>query len=309
MGAVMRSLIALWILLVSIPALAGISECERLLKVLNRVAPPEEAKVWGQSGLQAKAPRSAEATEILKPSAEVQVGKKGPLKILVEDPSFFLLAHMHLKNNGFWMITSPTSANQRLSTGHASIVVGDHLFNRLSDDLGENAMRSIPVRQVAAAFMQSNDQPYLIAQFYELSQPSTETLSKFFHDRTWNYHAGKKEWRPTYERLPLGDEGKGKNCENCSLFSWSFMDPKWTEISPELRQVQTEIGEIVVDQLPLHQVYNNAQNGAYRGTILVAKDADGARQALKDDTFTNDALGAQTFFHGFKELNLKPGLE
>jgi len=302
----MRSGIVLLILVASLSTHAGISECERLMKVLTRISPADEAKVLGKPVPKTASPHSEEVAELLKPSGEVQVGTRGPMKIMIEDPHTFALMQMTLKKKGFWMLTQPTAANQRLSTGHAAIIVGDHLFNRLSDDLGPDAMRSIPVKEIGAGFMQAHEYPYLIAQFYEVSEKSVETLRKFYHDRTWHYHQGKKEWRPTYERLPLGKEGAGKNCENCSLFSWSFMDPKWSEVAPELKQVQAEVGEILVDQLPLHQVYNNAQNSAYRGTILIAKDSESALKSLKDDTFTNDPLGAQTFFHGFKELNAKP---
>jgi hypothetical protein len=299
----MRWLLLLAISFFSARADAALSECQvRIMKVMGRISPADEAKRFVPSSLDSIAPERPEVAKSLQANAEVMVGKIGRLKFQLSGPAPFAVLHQKLKSKGFWMIMNPSPAGQRLVTGHASIVIGDSLFNRLSDDLGPEAMRSIPVKDVAALFMNSNETPFLVAQFYEVSESSLATLSKFFHDRTWHYHEGLAEWRPRYERLPLSPEMKNVDCENCSLFSWSFLDPRWSLQVPELGDIQSEIGEVVVDQIPLQQIFNNSGSRAYRGTVLIAKNPVETEKFLEDGTFSADAVGAQTLFHDFKKI-------
>ncbi len=299
----MRSLILLTFILVSARAEAALSECQlRIMKVMGRISPADEAKRFVPGSVNSVAPQRPEVASFLKPNAEVMVAKHGALKVQVSGPVPFTTLHQKLKTKGFWMITNPSPAGQRLVTGHASIVIGDSLFNRLSDDLGPEAIRSIPVKDVAALFMNSSETPFLVAQFYEVSESSLATLSKFFHDRTWHYHEGLAQWRPRYERLPLSPEMKDVDCENCSLFSWSFLNPRWSIQVPELGDVQSEVGEVIVDQIPLQQIFNNSGSGAYRGTVLVAKNPADTEKFLEDGSFASDPVGAQTFFHDFKKI-------
>lgn len=273
------------------------------MKVMGRISPAQEARLFAPPALGEAAPKTQQVLERLKPTIDAMVGKSGRLQLRVESTTDFAALYPELRDKGFWMMMNPNPADQRLPTGHATIIVGDYLFNRLSDDLGEHAMRSIRVDEVAGIFTNSKETPYAVLQFYELTPSSLEILKKYFHDRVWNYHANLKEWRTSYERLPLGADNKTRtDCENCSLFSWSFLDPKWTKQVPELAQVQAEVGPVLVDQIPLQQLYNNTRSPAYRGTVLVSKDAELTETLLKDGSFSEDVVGAQTLFHDFKKL-------
>jgi len=302
----MRPMMLLVALLTSMPAAAAVSDCaRRLMRVMERISPSKEARLFGDLVAVPTAPARLEVSTLLKSEAEVQVAEQGPLKLSIKGAVAFVTLHHQLRRKGFWMIMNPNPASQSLTTGHASILIGDHLFNRLHDDLGPEAMRSVPVQDVAALFLNSADTPYLVAQFYEVSESSLATLEKFYHDRVWFYHQGRAAWRPRYERLPLSPEKRDTDCENCSLFSWSFLDPKWSARVPELGDVQAEVGQVLVDQIPIKQLYNNTQSAAYRATVLISKEPETLRTSLRDGSFSEDPVGAQTLFHEFKEI-LKP---
>ena len=271
------------------------------MRILGRISPANEARLFEPKVLGPLPPRKELVAQRFEPMGKAQVGNSGEMSLRIESPLDFAMKYQATKDKGFWMMMNPNPADQRLATGHATIIIGDFVFNRLSDDLGQQAMRAIHVDEVAGLFMHSRETPYLVTQFFEVSPQSLETLKKFFHDRVWNYHMPEAEWRTTYERLPLSAENKDKpKCENCSLFSWSFLDPRWADLVPELRAVQQEVGSVVVDQIPIQQLFNNSQNRAYRGTVLIAKDAAQTEEFLKKGIFSDDVVGAQTLFHDFK---------
>ncbi|MEO5668836.1 MAG: hypothetical protein ABIR96_12315 [Bdellovibrionota bacterium] len=278
----------------------------RLMRVMDRVSPAQCARLFMLDRAPLPTPRRPEVASAFTAHYRAQVANKGSLDFEVVTPLSFALKQQSIQKKGFWMLMTPNPPGQPLATGHTAIAIGDSVFNRLSDDLGSEAMRSIPIENAAAALMQSNDTPFLVAQFYELSDSSAAALEKFYHDRVWQYHRGADGWRTSYDRLPLSPKTLTPNCENCSLFSWSFLDPKWTLRAPELRDVQSEVGDMLIDQIPLNQLHNNTKSPAYRATLIVSKSPDVVKQMIENNSFGEDAAGAQTLFHDFKNLSL-PG--
>jgi hypothetical protein len=302
-----KFLIAALMALLCLPAYAAMSSCQlRLLKVLGRLGPEDEVKTVGVPQIQSS-PRSAEVVQHVMGegspntiTSKVKTSKGNEIAIRIVSPIQFLALQQRVKKKGFWVLFNPSPADQKLATGHLSLLIGDHVFNRFSDDLGPEAMRSYKLQEVGA-LLHSSKMPYVIAQFFELSEESLQILEKFYHDRVWNYHAGVEGWRTVYDRLPFDRIDKGEACENCSVFSWSFLDPSWRAVEPKLKKVQEEFGQAKINPIPALQLDNNTQVEPYRMTFLIGLEPQKIEADLMSSKFGTDTVEAQSFFHDFKK--------
>jgi len=291
------------ILSTSIPASAAMSSCQiRLLKVLGRLGPEDQMKTFGVPQIRTSPKDSVVTQNLLHDASGGTIFKKvktstgKEISVRIESPAQFLALQQKLNRKGFWVMFNPSPADQKLATGHLSLMIGDHVFNRLSDDLGPEAMRSYTLQEVGA-LLYSSEMPYVSAQFFELSESSVAVLEKFYHDRVWNYHAGTTGWKTSYDRLPFDRINQGEACENCSVFSWNFLDPKWQSVEPKMKEVQEEFGQMAVNPIPALQLDKNTLVEPYRMTLLVGQDTKKIEADLASGKFGEETQEAQSFFH------------
>lgn len=202
------------------------------------------------------------------------------------------------KSKGFWILQNSSGPEQRLASSHNSLVVGETWFNRLSDDLGEHALVSADISSAPFQLLQT---PYVLGQYFDLSEENTEVLLKFFHDRVWHYHAKTPEWHSVYNRHPTAREVTSERCENCSFFSWSFLLEDWHKVVPQLKGLQNEIGEVSVTAIPSKQFFKNTQVKNFRQSFIWGPEKEKLLNSLKDGSFSSDAEGHQSLLHSFKE--------
>ncbi len=279
--------------------LAEPSSCQkRLMTVLGKLAPPESTVRFGDHIQNPTTIMRLELQPLFKPLGQVELPNSQKIPLAVGN--YFDMKEIIDATNrkGFWILFTSSGPDQRLATGHHSLLINGTVFNRLSDDLGPEAMRSVETME-AAVFV--SKQQYVVGQFFETSDEAANILERFYHDRVWNYHAGNPKWRTHYDRLPTPKQINEEACENCAIFSWNFMDEKWLALSPDLIKVQQEIGPITVARIPSLQTANNFANQAHRMTFIWGPEKTKLVDELKDSTFSNSSEGHQALLHGFSE--------
>ncbi len=295
------SIFIVWLgfLFVEIPvSLSAPSVCQtRLFKVLGRITGDDSLVHYGTHITDPIVVKRPELASVFKPTGHVQVMGNKELDLVVGGYSDLAEALLSTYNKGFWVMQNISDEGQRLASGHHTIVINGTLFNRLADDLGPAAMQSFPPDKVAGFVSQ---QPYVVGQFFETSEEATKILEKFYHDRVWNYHAGVVEWQTQYDRLPTPEQVLTDGCENCSFFSWTFMNPSWKSLSPEIEKVQREIGEVRVAPIPSVQLTKASENQAYRGTFVWGADKVKLLEDLKSGAFGETPAGHQSLLHDFQ---------
>lgn len=274
------------------------SSCQkRLIRVLQRLS-SDKHTVQLAPHLPSQMAAS-NRPQLVETSASVKIGSyDSRIPIHVGDFSEMEELLQRTKGKGFWILQNSSGPNQRLASSHNSVVVGDTWFNRLSDDLGEHALVSVNISSPPSELLQA---PYIMGQFFELSEESAKVLHKFFHDRVWHYHAKTPEWHSIYNRHPTAREVSVERCENCTFFSWSFLLEDWLKVAPELEQIQNEIGAVSVTAIPSQQFFKNTQVRNFRQSFIWGPEKEKLLNSLKDGSFASDTEGHQSLLHSFQE--------
>lgn len=276
----------------------GPSNCQkRLIRVLDRISSEEHTV---QLGTPTQSEVSRDEFHLFGQSdASVKIGShENPVSIRVGSHSEMADLFTQTHGKGVWILQNPSAPDQRMASSHHSIVINNTWFNRLSDDLGENAMKSLTVEEASGYLTQSS---YVMGQFVELSEESTTILHKFFHDRVWHYHAKTPDWISTYKRNPESQQVLNERCENCSFFSWSFLMKDWIRVAPDLAKVEQELGEVTVTSIPSQQFHRNSHVSTHRQNFIWGTDRESLLQSLRDGSFQSDAEGHQSLIHSFEE--------
>ena len=190
-------------------------ECQiRLMAVLGRLSDDRRSIRVGVEAT--KLVKRAGLEDLVKPNWQASFARQNTKSLQFQLGSFLDMkeALEQTRGKGFWVFQTPSDPGQKLATSHHAIGVNGILFNRLSDDLGENALRSFTPEEVVGLV---GMQPYILGQFFELSDEATKVLEKFFHDRVWHYHAKTPGWTSQYDRMPSPSQASAGDCENCSV--------------------------------------------------------------------------------------------
>jgi len=283
----------------------GPTHCQKdLLKLLSRMSNEENPRVYEVKSFSAQKNRieSPLLKGLDEPRVEAKILKQGVLKMSPVSTEELVATFAETQQKGFWLLFNPSGPQDRVQSGHFTILVGGFLFNRLGDNLGQMSMSSNPIKKLVAGMIQQGGlpYPYMVAQYFEIIQESTQILAEFFHRRVWNYFDSNANqiFKTQYHPLP---DTRGRNicnAENCLNFSISFMDEKYLQVMPELAQVRSEVGTMRAAQIPARQPFLNAQTPSYRGTFIVANKAEELESSLVNGTFNDEVTGGQLLIEG-----------
>lgn len=169
-------------------------------------------------------------------------------------------------------------------------MVNRSYFTRNVDELGDGAVISREVSELlksphSKSMFENN---FYVAQFFELGGSESAVLEKFYHDRVWNFHAAISDYKTKYVPLPFSRNPNETNVENCVTFVYSFLLPEWSARRPEMTSLARQLGSISVDEIPSRQVFLNAENAAYRGTVFITAQPDGLEKAITRSEITEE---------------------
>jgi hypothetical protein len=226
---------------------------------------------------------------LLRPDVEVQTLNGGQMQLGLRNFKQFKATAETLKHKGFFTFFIPSGEGSALAAGHMNVVIDGSFFDRNLDSQGANAIRSLNLDEFSKLF---KHYPYAFAQFYELSEGSVTELAHYFHERTWNYHANTRGFKTSYASAPFRANKPLSEVENCTTFSFSFLEPEWQKRYPGLNQVSSEFGDLELNQAPSRQLVNDTKTISYRGSLFIT-DHKKFKRGLFSDGLRNDPLGSQ----------------
>lgn len=257
---------------------------DSIVTLLKRVSDPDQTREYRPQIVKpfiAQAP-SDKVKAVFTPQLNAVNANGQSMQMQVVRPEVFIQNSKELSNHGLWVLFSPSNSDARVASGHLRLVLTDTVFSRNVDEAGPAALTSAPLHATLANEESQNflNNSYMVAQYFELSEPSVEALSKFMHDRVWFHHAAHQDYSSRYIPLPFTRDAQVYRGENCLTYVFCFYENRWTEIRPELFDIQNEIGTFKVNEIPARQVLNNTTAPSYRGTLLISNDPGRLKQRL-----------------------------
>jgi hypothetical protein len=237
---------------------------------------------------------TSQELKTLSPEYQLETAS-GPLKGNLVSTQDFLETEKLLRKKGFWIFFNGSGPDARARTGHFTVLVNGTLFNRNVDEHGMMSLTSTPVDQ-ALPFL--NQYQVIAGQFFELDESNIETLSSFFHDRTWNFHAGVHDYKTKYVPLPHSRDASELMGENCLSFCFPWHSSRWSDLRPELKNIQKNLGDLELSEIPNLQLGRNARSPAYRGTLIVTDQPEQIREQLLTDGLLNHKYGSDFLING-----------
>lgn len=261
-----------------------------LAKILKRLPPTSTRDYVSQN----PSPRPSQLNSsspglkpLLDPNLKATIYEKGEMKFSVVGTDAFQTLLNETNGKGFWVLYSPAGEENSNPVGHTSLSINDTYFT------GQYAMQSL--KGVNARL---DNNPYVVAQFIELSPERTQLLDKFMNDRLWFMHQGNPAYKSVYAVLPFSRDASVECGENCITSNLNFLEPKWIQLRPELQQITDEIGKMSVSEIPNRQVWLNTQTPAYRGTVIVTHKPQEATDWMTNGEFNSSHTGKQLLFDG-----------
>jgi hypothetical protein len=279
--------------LLSVDGLYALEPCQlHLVKLLRRLPPESVREYRAENQLPVKRldPNSPALSPLLHPRYRAEMAEHGPVEFSVVGTDGFQKLINETNGKGFWILYSPADPSNRNPVGHTSVSINDTYFT------GQYAMESL--KGVNARL---DNNPYIVAQFIELSNEGTRRLDKFMNDRIWYYRQGHPDYRSNYVVHPFSRDSKVECGENCVNSNLGFMEEKWRKLRPELNQVLDEIGSMKVSEVPNRQVYFSTLSPAYRGTVIVTHKPSDATQWITRGDFNSSHTGKQLLFDGLPQ--------
>ena len=191
---------------------------------------------------------------------------------------------------GMWLIFNPVSPSSHvpITAGHFQVLVKGTLFERINP----TEIISKPFTEATLKELQRN-YPFMVGQYFELSEGAISDLNRFFHDRVWFHHEGNSDYLTQFSPHPFTLEKGAPQFENCMTFSCPWLNPKWTSKRPELKNLAQEMGSMSLSEVPSRQIFLNPRSNAYRGTVIFSKNPFDLIKQLKAGELQNDAYGKQ----------------
>ena len=207
---------------------------------------------------------------------------------------------IQLMQRGFWILTTPSGDEARVKSAHLLIGTDGAVFNRYPDESGVDAMRSFTWVEAMKLPMISQmvENEFVLAQFFETSAETEQQVEHFFHDRVWNFHARHPDYFTQYVPLPFSRDTQVTLGENCLTFSFPEFIQRWTDLRPELKLLEQEMGSMRVSEIPSRQIFLNPLSQAYRGTLLITAHPDRMRSILTSEASKDDPAVSQLLFDG-----------
>lgn len=271
----------------------GIEKCQlHLFKILKRL-PPESTRTYPTANpkvVNRLDSSSPELAPLLHPQFRANVYENGPLGFSVIGTDDFQKLINKTNGKGFWVLYSPADESNNNPVGHTSVSINDTYFT------GQYAMTSL---KKANARLEKN--PYIVAQFLELSDEGNAVLEKFMHDRVWFYHQKHPDYRSNYVTLPFSRDSATECGENCVSSNLGFLEQKWIDKRPELAKVRDELGGMMVSEVPNRQVFFSTKSPAYRGTVIITHKPEEAKHWISKGDFNISHTGKQLLFDGLPQ--------
>jgi hypothetical protein len=201
-------------------------------------------------------------------------GRGYALDVNLIEPLDLSRALKETKSRGFWTLFTPVGgpADSRVALGHQMVVVNGKLYGRNVDQdaLGKAIQLELNLEgnQGAEWLPERFASTFVLAQYFDMTAESTQSLSNFFEWRTRALNLG--PWFTVYRALPSHPVHSGPNVENCTHFAWSFLDQNWIDRVPELNlaAVGDDLGELNLSDIPNLQIAHNTLNRSFRGTVM-----------------------------------------
>lgn len=276
------------------PAFSASSCQAKLLKLFRRVSP--DSGIQHYVAANAKTVSRLDVHEptlqpLFSPEWHAKGIEGGEIKFsLVSYDQFESIANS-LSDKGVWMVYNPSPLHERVQSGHFSIRVGDTYYAR---DIDTAHPQGVLTGKTLDPLWINKD-PYVMAQFFEMDSATIATLKKYFDDRV-TLHKKDASYQTKYVKLPFTHD-KDEICgENCVSFTFSFFQPRWLQLRPELASAGDEFGNIRVAELPVRQIYNNTSSQAYRGALILSRNLDRLKDLISSGKLNEDPLGMQLFF-------------